>query len=154
MDAFGEFTSQKPVTYQLFGLEFCAVRQDTFYPHQDYEQVNFYKRPSLYFIGWSFRSWKVAAYSQLARNWNISTKFDKIYLFYQHFQPLYDVMQEEIETLVFARGVNFEFNDSLKNNGAKYLLISDDSCEEICNSKAFVDIATARRHRGLCTIYI
>ena len=63
-------------------------------------------------------------------------------------------MQEEIENLVFVRGVNFEFNDSLKNNGTKYLLISDDSCEEICNSKAFVDIATARRHRGLCTIYI
>ena len=28
------------------------------------------------------------------------------------------------------------------------------SCEEICNSKAFVDIATAGRHRGLSTIYI
>ena len=30
----------------------------------------------------------------------------------------------------------------------------DDSCEEICNLKAFVDIATAGRHRGLSTIYI
>ena len=38
---FGEFTSQKLVTNQLFGLEFCAVRRDTFYPHQGYEQVNF-----------------------------------------------------------------------------------------------------------------
>ena len=28
LDAFGEFTSQKLVTNQLFGLEFCAVRQD------------------------------------------------------------------------------------------------------------------------------
>ena len=52
------------------------------------------------------------------------------------------------------QGVNFEFIDSLKNNGTKYLLIFDDSCEEICNSKAFVDIATAVRHRGLSTIYI
>ena len=34
------------------------------------------------------------------------------------------------------------------------MLIFDDSCEEICNSKAFVDIATAGRHRGLSTIYI
>ena len=34
------------------------------------------------------------------------------------------------------------------------MLIIDDSCEEICNSKAFVDIATAGRHRGLSTIYI
>ena len=34
------------------------------------------------------------------------------------------------------------------------MLTFDDSCEEICNSKAFVDIATAGRHRGLSTIYI
>ena len=52
------------------------------------------------------------------------------------------------------RGVNFEFIDSLKNNGTKYLIISDDSCEEICNSKAFVDIAFAGRHRGPITTYI
>ena len=63
-------------------------------------------------------------------------------------------MQKEIEYLEFVRGVNFEFIDSLKNNGTKYLLIFDNSCEEICNSKAFVDIATAGKHRGLSTIYI
>ena len=63
-------------------------------------------------------------------------------------------MQKEIENLQFVRGVSFEFVDLLKNNGTKYLLIFDDSCEEICNSKAFVDIATAGRHRGLSTIYI
>ena len=34
------------------------------------------------------------------------------------------------------------------------MLIFDDSCEEICNSKAFVSFATAGRHRGLSTIYI
>ena len=69
-------------------------------------------------------------------------------------QLLYDVMQKEFEKLEFVRGVNFEFIDSLKNNGTKYLLFFDDSCEEICNSKAFVDIAAAGRHRGLSTIYI
>ena len=63
-------------------------------------------------------------------------------------------MQKEIESLEFVRGVNFEFIDSLKNNGTKYFSIFDDSCEEICNSKAFVDIATAERYRGLSTIYI
>ena len=52
------------------------------------------------------------------------------------------------------QGVNSEFIDSLKNNGTKYLLTFDDSCEEICNSKAFVNIAIAGRHRGLSTIYI
>ena len=63
-------------------------------------------------------------------------------------------MQKEIEKLGVVRGVNFEFNDSLKNNGTKYLLIFDDTSEEICNSKAFVDIATTGRHRGLSTTYI
>ena len=63
-------------------------------------------------------------------------------------------MEKEVEKLEFVRGVNFEFIDSLKNNGTKYLLIFDNSCEEICNSKAFVDLATAGRHRGLSTIYI
>ena len=52
------------------------------------------------------------------------------------------------------QGVNFDFKDSLKNNGTKYLLMFDDSCEEICNPRAFVDIANAGRHRRLNTIYI
>ena len=68
--------------------------------------------------------------------------FVKTYFFHQNSQPVYDVMQKEIGNLEFMRGVNFEFIDSLKKNGTKYLLIFDDSCEEICNSKAFVDIAT------------
>ena len=34
------------------------------------------------------------------------------------------------------------------------MVIFEDSCEKICNSKASVDIATAGRHRGLSTIYI
>ena len=96
--------------------------------------------------------------SQLIYNWlkigTFQPKFDKIYFFFQHSQPLYDVMQKEIENLEFVRGVNFDFIDSVKHNGTKYLLISDNSCAEICNSKAFVDIATAGTHPGLSTIYI
>ena len=63
-------------------------------------------------------------------------------------------MRKEIENIEFVRGVNFEFIDSLKNNATNYLLIFDDSCEESCNSKAFVVIAIAERYRGLSTIYI
>ena len=63
-------------------------------------------------------------------------------------------MQKEIKNHEFVQGVNFEFTDSLKNNGTKNLLIFDNFCEEICNSNAFVDIATAGRHWGLRTIYI
>ena len=51
--------------------------------------------------------------SQLIYNWlkigTFQTKFDKIYFFYQHSQPVHDVMQEEIENLEFVQGVNFEF---------------------------------------------
>ena len=96
--------------------------------------------------------------SQLIYNWpkigTFQPKFYKVYFFYQHSQPLYNVMQKKTENLEFVQGVNFEIIDSLKNNGTKFLLIFDDSCEKICNSKAFVDIATAGRHRGLSTIYI
>ena len=95
---------------------------------------------------------------QFIFNWlkigTFQPKLDKIYLFYQHSQPLYDVILKDIENLEFVQGVNFELIDSLKNNGTKYLLIFDDYCEEICNSKALVDIAIAGRHRGLSTIYI
>ena len=128
--------------------------QDKFYPRQDFEQIIFTKsRVFISLVGPS-----KAGESQLIYKWlKIGTfhpNFDKIYFFYQHSQPLYDVMQKEIENLEFVRGVIFEFIDSLKNNGTKYLLFIDDSCEEICNSKAFVDIATSGRQRGLNTIYI
>ena len=67
---------------------------------------------------------------QLFYNWlkngTFQPKLDKIYSFYQHSQPLYDVMQKEIENLEIVQGVNFEFIVSLKINGAKYLLIFDD----------------------------
>ena len=80
--------------------------------------------------------------------------FDKIYFFHQHPQPFYDFMQKEIDNLEFVQSVHFEFTNSLKNNGTKYLLNFDDSCAEICHSKEFVDIATAGRHREFSTIYI
>ena len=98
------------------------------------------------------------AKSKLIYNWlkigTFQQKVEKFFFFYQHSQPLYDVLQIEIENLEFVRGVNFEFIDSLKNNSTNYLSVFDDSCGKICNSKAFVDIATAGRHQGLSTIYI
>ena len=79
--------------------------------------------------------------------------FDKIYFSNQHSQPLYDGIQKEIDNLKSVEGVNFELIAWLKNNGTKYLLIFDDSYIEICISKAFLDIATAREHRGLIAIH-
>ena len=61
--------------------------------------------------------------SELIYNWlkngTIQSKFDKIHFFNQHSQPLYDVMQKEIENLKFVRGINFEFIDWLKNTVTK-----------------------------------
>ena len=54
----------------------------------------------------------------------------------------------------FVQSVHFEFINSLKNNGTKYLLIFDDTCAKICNSKEIVDKATTGRHRRFSTIYI
>ena len=63
-------------------------------------------------------------------------------------------MQKENKNLEFVQGVKFEFIDLLKKHGTKYLLVFDNTCEEICFSRAFIDIATAGRHRRLSTIYI
>ena len=89
--------------------------------------------------------------------WKVETfqpNSDKNFFLYQHSQPLYDVMQNETDNLEFVQGVHIEFINSLKDNGIKYLLIFDDSCGQICNSKEIVDIATAGKHRGFSTIYI
>ena len=63
-------------------------------------------------------------------------------------------MQEEMHNLEFVQGVHFEFINSLKNNGTKNLPIFGDSSAEIRNSKEFVDLAKAGRHRGFSNIYI
>ena len=75
------------------------MRQDTFYPHQDCEQVNFNKsRAFISLVGLS-----ETGKTQLIYNWlkigTIQPKFDRHYFFHQHFQPLYDVMQKKIENL-------------------------------------------------------
>ena len=49
-------------------------------------------------------------------------------------------MQKQFENLQFVQDVNFEFVDSLKNNGTKYLLMFDDSGEEIWKPKAIVNL--------------
>ena len=58
-------------------------------------------------------------------------------------------MSKNIENIHLIQGVDFEFIQSLHNNRTKYLLIFDDSCEEISSSKDFVKIAIAGRHKRL-----
>ena len=58
-----------------------------------------------------------------------------------------------MKILSLCNDLNFEFIDSLKSNGTNYLLIFDDSFEEVCNPNSFVDNAASGRHRGLSPIY-
>ena len=51
-------------------------------------------------------------------------------------------------------GVDIDMIENLPKNGIDYLLIFDDPWEEISNSKQFVKIATAGRHRELIAICI
>ena len=56
--------------------------------------------------------------------------------------------------LKFVQGIDLDLIANLPNNGFKYPLIFDDSCEEVSNSKQFVRTATAGRHSSLKTTYI
>ena len=91
-------------------------------------------------------------YEMLQRN-IFKPSFEKILYFYQHDQNLFTEF-EKTQQIEFINGVDFELIKSLPNNNTKYLLIFDDSCDEICRSKDFQQIATAGRHRGLNVIYI
>ena len=78
--------------------------------------------------------------------------FDKVFYFYQHDQPIFH--ENEFESIEYVQGVNFDMINQLPADGTNYLLIFDDSCEEICRSKEFQMLATAGRHRKLNVIYI
>ena len=90
--------------------------------------------------------------SRLVFDWltigTFQTSFDKVLFFYQHFQPLYECMQKIITNIEFVQGVDFDMINNLPQDKTNYLLVFDDSCEEILRSKEFVKIATAGRHRG------
>ena len=127
--AFGEFTFQKLVTNQLFGLEFCAVQLDPFCLHQKVmnKLISTKNHVFISLVGPS-NSGKTYLIQEWLKVTTFQPKFDKVLFFYQHLQPLYDVMQKKIAKLEFVQSVNFDFINSSKNNGTKFLLIFYDSC--------------------------
>ena len=143
---FGEFISQILGTNQLLGWFFHFVQQYTFYPHEDYEKTNFYKNLRLHINDRSLRQWKVTT---------IFTTGSKLEAFNQNSRIRWTTIS--LNWRCFARKdwksqfwSKFElWIDVLVKKGTKYLLIFDNSCEGIYNSKAFVDIATAWRHGEL-----
>ena len=64
-------------------------------------------------------------------------------------------MKKAIWSFEFVQGVNFEFKYSFKKTIKRtwYSFSTHVKRFEICNSKAFVDAATAERHRWLSTIH-
>ena len=74
-------------------------------------------------------------------------RFEKIYYFYKEFQPLFKDMQRVIPRIEFLKYSGYDIAKNLSH----FLLIYDDSCEEIFNDKEFVKIATSGRH---CKLYV
>ena len=75
-------------------------------------------------------------------------KFGNVILLYREMQPIYVTFEQKF-------GVNLKTFVALKftQNIENYLLIFDDSCEEIFD-KEFVKLATAGRHRNIHVIYL
>ena len=78
-------------------------------------------------------------------------KVDKIFYFYQHYHSLYGQMQ--IKNFIFIQGCDCELIRNLPNIITTFLLLFDDSCEKISNSKQIVKNDTAERHGTWYNMY-
>ena len=81
-------------------------------------------------------------------------EFDRIYYFYQYYQPIYDEMLSRVPRIEFIKCIDFDLIENLPKDGTNYLLVFDDSCAEISKSRNFEKLATAGRHKNLNVIYI
>ena len=78
-------------------------------------------------------------------------KFGTVLYLYKEMQPAFSVKVSSREVNVeFMKFDGFESVRKLEN----FLLVFDDSCEDIYNDKEFVRLATAGRHRGIDVIYV
>ena len=90
---------------------------------------------------------------QMLINGTFCPPFKTLY-FYQHHPPLYEKMIRKIPNLELVPCLDFEIINSLPNDGTNYLIIFDDSCDEIAKTKEFEKIATARKHKKINCIYV
>ena len=63
-------------------------------------------------------------------------KFDKTTFFINIIKPFMDKCKTNLK---FIEGVHFERIEKIPNDGTKYLLIFDDSCEKTSNFKKLVE---------------
>ena len=62
---------------------------------------------------------------QKPENCDVATKNAQNLFLYQHFQPIYAVMHNEVENLTFVQLLFSDFISSLKNNATQNLLTFD-----------------------------
>ena len=127
------------------------MQLNRFYYHQDYEKILFYKKALLYIIGGSAQDLKVTTYLDLVESWNLSKKTGQTSLSFSTLSATLRCYAKRNLGNRVCSGWKFWFYRLIKKQRTKYLLIFDDSCGEICNSKVMVDIANAGRHGGLST---
>ena len=65
---------QKVENLDDYGCPKIQVQQDTFYFHQSYEQVNFYKKQHFFISGWIERFWWKGLNTWVVESWNISVQ--------------------------------------------------------------------------------
>ena len=85
------------------------MQRDTFKHHQHYEQKIIFTQNRVFIsMVESSETGKSQFIYNGHKNGTLQPKFDKIYFFYHHSQPLCDVMQKEFENLKFVQRVSFE----------------------------------------------
>ena len=77
--------------------------------------------------------------------------YNKIFYFYLHDQPKYrSFVSHNKFDIEFIKLSSFEIVNNLRD----YMIVFDDTCEEIFNEKDFVKLATAGRHKNVHVIYV
>ena len=95
--------------------EVCVEQLGLFDPRQDYEQAHFKKKlvdPS--------EMLKITNYLHLAQNSNLSNENCQMYFFNNNARHTMVLCKRMFVNLEAVEGINFEFIDSLKNNGTKF----------------------------------
>ena len=151
-DALGKVILQNLVKSQLPGWELCAGQLVTFYHHQAMNKIfSTENRVLVSLVGPS----KTRKFKRIYNWLKIETFQPKFETFFEEHSQAFDVvMQKQVEKVELVQCVIFEYKDSLKCNGTKYLLIFNDSSEKNSNSKTSVETATAGRYQGLSSNYI
>ena len=79
------------MTNHLFGWKFCVVQQTTYHPHQDYEQISYWKKTCFLTLVGPLQTRKLLLIYNWMENGTVKSKIDDF--FNQFSESFYDVMQ-------------------------------------------------------------